>query len=119
MRPPAPSRRPHFPIGSLISRVALTRARGRRVMATYVRTEFQGRGLELSADHSSCGGRSAATQAATLLARNASRREVRRRILEAQLSRLLRRMNNGSPAAGDARRAAVLVARLERDDLDW
>ena len=58
---------------------------------------------ELSADHSSCGGRSVAGKGAALLGRDATQREVRRRILEAQLSRLLRRMDDG-PCAADVGR---------------
>jgi hypothetical protein len=88
-------------------------------MATFVGTEFQSREPELSADHSSCGGRSVAGDAAALLVTDAGRREVRRRILEAQLSRLVRRMDDGPSAADTADRAARLVARLERDDFDW
>lgn len=88
-------------------------------MATFVGTGFRSRELELSADRSSCGGRSVAGDAAALLVREAHRREVRQRILEAQLSRLLRRMDDGPSAADTADRAARLAARLARDDLDW
>lgn len=88
-------------------------------MATFVGSEFQSRELELLADHSSCGGRSIAGDATALLVRDASRRAVRRRILEAQLSRLLHRMDDGPSAADAADRAARLAARLERDDFDW
>jgi hypothetical protein len=88
-------------------------------MATFVGNEFQSPELELSADHSSCGGRSVAGDAAALLVSDASRREVRRRILEAQLSRLLRRMADDPSAADAANRAARLAARLERDDFGW
>ena len=93
-------------------------------MATFVGTQFQSRERELWADHSSCGGRSVADDAAALSVRDARRRDVRRRdvrrrTLEAQLSRLLRRMDGGPSAADTAERAARLTARLERDDLDW
>ena len=88
-------------------------------MTTFVRTEFQSRELGLLADHSSCGGRSVADKAAAFLVRDASVRAVRRRMLEAQLSRLRFRMNAGLSAGDAAGRVARLVARLERDDLDW
>jgi hypothetical protein len=84
-----------------------------------VRSESLGRELELSADHSSCGGRSVADKEGALLVRDATTREVRRRILEAQLSRLFRRMDDGPCTADLTGRAARLIARLERDDLDW
>jgi hypothetical protein len=59
-----------------------------------------------------------ADTAAAFLVRDASVRAVRRRMLEAQLSRLRRRMDEGF-AADTADRVARLVARLECDDLDW
>jgi hypothetical protein len=90
-----------------------------KYMATFVGTEFPSRELDLPADHSSCGGRSVAADEAALLVRDAWRRDVRRRILEAQLSRLLRRLDDGPSAADTADRAARLAARLERDDFDW
>ena len=86
---------------------------------TLVRSESLGRERELSADHSSCGGRSVADKEGALLVRDATRREMRRRILEAQLSRLLRRTDDGPCTADLTGRAARLIARLERDDLDW
>ena len=88
-------------------------------MTTFVRSDSLGRELELSADHSSCGGRSVADTEGALLLRDATRREVRRRIIEVQLSRLFRRMDEGACTDDVTGRAARLVARLERDDLDW
>ena len=88
-------------------------------MTTFVHTEFPSRELGPLVDHSSCRGRSVADTAAAFLVRDASVRAVRRRMLEAQLSRLRRRMDDGLSAADTADRVARLVARLERDDLDW
>jgi hypothetical protein len=73
----------------------------------------------LLTDYSSCGGRLAAGMTVALRVRDAGRREIRRRILEAQLSRLLRRVDAGPSAVDAADRAARLIASLEHDDLDW
>jgi hypothetical protein len=88
-------------------------------VTTFVHAEFHGRQLEPAVDHSSCGGRSVADKVGALVVRDGTRRVVRRRILEAQLSRLLRRMEDGPATADVAGRAARLIARLDRDDLDW
>jgi hypothetical protein len=67
-----------------------------------------------------CGGRSVADMAAALQVRDAHVRHVRRPILEVQLSRLLSRAHEGGASGADAAvRAERLIARLERDDLDW
>jgi hypothetical protein len=88
-------------------------------MTTFVHSGPQSDQRMPTADRSSCGGRFVVDDAAALQAREASRRVVRRRILEAQLSRLLRRIDGGPSASDAADRAARLIARLERDDLDW
>jgi hypothetical protein len=45
---------------------------------------------------------------------------VRRQVLKLQLDRLARRAGDENPAARDAAARAVrLIARLERNDLDW
>jgi hypothetical protein len=67
-----------------------------------------------------CGSRAAADMAAARLVRGAHVRRVRRPILEVQLLRLLGRARQGGPSGADAAvRAERLIARLERDDLDW
>ena len=67
-----------------------------------------------------CGSRSVADMAAAGLVRGAHVRQVRRQILEVQLSRLLSRARAGGRSGADAAvRAERLIARLECDDLDW
>ena len=57
---------------------------------------------------------------AELLAGPARTRAVRRRVLDAQLARLVLRGGDVGPAARDAAvRAIRVAARLEHDQLEW
>src|SRR5688572_16310778 len=116
---PARPRCSLFPIDSLIDRVPLSGPAGGGKWRPSFAPSFTAATLSRRSITARAAVALLPNKVGALLVRDETRREVRRRILEAQLSRLLRRMEDGPATADVANRAARLIARLNRDDLDW
>jgi hypothetical protein len=79
-----------------------------------------GPGSGSSADEVGVAGAAVAHRGMVALRKSSRTRQVRRRMLEVQLKRLLARVDYGTAADCDAAARAVrLLSRLKHDDIDW